>query len=231
LGGKQGESCTKLGDFFKKKSKAFSLKNFPTHIAFSLFRISPPSLAPQPTQYEYLFKYFFCRFGNQIFFLNTTMRSFLLFILLCTSLLPPLSAQTKVYKGSSTYSGDILCTLSQGKVYKNTSTYSGDILLTIRDGKIYSGTSTYSGDVLYTIREGKVYAGNSSYSGDIRWSLTDGKVYEGTSSYSGDVLATRKEGKIYKGNSTYSGDILFTMDQLVRLEEFVAIWHVFNYVY
>jgi hypothetical protein len=49
---------------------------------------------------------------------------------------PSLQAQTKVYKGSSTYSGDIFCTLSQGKVYKNTSTYSGDILLTIRDSKI-----------------------------------------------------------------------------------------------
>jgi hypothetical protein len=56
-------------------------------------------------------------------------------------------------------------------------------------------------------------------------------VYEGTSSYSGDVLVTRKEGKIYKGNSRYSGDILFTMDQVVRMEEFVAIWHIFNYVY
>jgi len=45
------------------------------------------------------------------------------------------------------------------------------------------------------------------------------------------VLANRKERKIYKGNSSYSGDILFTLDQLVGLEEFIAIWHVYNYVY
>ncbi|MDA0315625.1 MAG: hypothetical protein O3A40_10060 [Bacteroidetes bacterium] len=144
---------------------------------------------------------------------SPSMRSFLLFFLLSTGFITSLSAQIKVFKGSSTYSGDILCTVSQGKDYSSTSTYRGDVLCTLRDGKIYEGTSPYSGDVLYTLRDGKIYSENSSYSGDIVWTLKEGKIYKGSSSYSGDVLATRKDRTVYRGNSTYSGDILFTLDR------------------
>ena len=57
-----------------------------------------------------------------------------IFILSCVTIMV---AQTKVYKGTSTYSSDIICNLKEGKVYKKTSTYSSDILLNIKDAKLY----------------------------------------------------------------------------------------------
>ena len=63
--------------------------------------------------------------------------------------------------------------LAQVKVYKKSSTYSGDVRFTFRDGKLYEGNSTYSGDVLATIRDNRVYEGNSSYSGDILFTMSD----------------------------------------------------------
>ncbi len=38
-------------------------------------------------------------------------------------------AQTKVFKGTSTYNSDIICNIKDGKVYKKTSTYSSDIVV------------------------------------------------------------------------------------------------------
>ena len=46
-----------------------------------------------------------------------------------------LEAQTKVYKGTSTYSSDIIATIKNGKVYTGTSSYSSDIQFTI-DGYV-----------------------------------------------------------------------------------------------
>ena len=40
---------------------------------------------------------------------------------------------------------------AQTKVYKGTSSYSGDVIATIRDGKVYTGNSSYSGDISFTI--------------------------------------------------------------------------------
>jgi hypothetical protein len=65
-----------------------------------------------------------------------------------------------------------LYNVTDGKVYKGSSSYSGDIIMTIRDGKIYKGTSSYSGDIIATIRDGKVYTGSSSYSGDISFTIS-----------------------------------------------------------
>jgi hypothetical protein len=42
-------------------------------------------------------------------------------------------------------------TIRDGKVYKGTSTYTSDVLATITDGKVYSGTSTYTRDIEFTI--------------------------------------------------------------------------------
>ena len=42
-------------------------------------------------------------------------------------------------------------TIKDGKVYKGTSSYSGDVIATIRDGKVYTGNSSYSGDISFTI--------------------------------------------------------------------------------
>ena len=38
-----------------------------------------------------------------------------------------------------------------GKLYRGTSTYTSDILATVRDGKVYSGTSSYTSDILFTV--------------------------------------------------------------------------------
>lgn len=37
------------------------------------------------------------------------------------------------------------------RVYKGTSSYTSDILATIRDGKVHSGTSPYTSDILFTV--------------------------------------------------------------------------------
>ena len=59
--------------------------------------------------------------------------------------------EVKVYKGTSRYNADILCTIRDGKVYKGTSTYNSDILATLRDGSVYSGRSNYRSDIRFTI--------------------------------------------------------------------------------
>jgi hypothetical protein len=41
--------------------------------------------------------------------------------------------------------------IKDGKIYKGTSTYSGDVIATIKDGKVYTGNSSYSGDIGFTI--------------------------------------------------------------------------------
>ena len=57
-----------------------------------------------------------------------------------------MSAQSKIYKGNSTYYGDQIGTYSDGKVYKGNSTFYGDQVGTLSNGKIYRGNSTYYGD-------------------------------------------------------------------------------------
>ena len=42
------------------------------------------------------------------------------------------NAQTEVYKGTSSYSSDVICNLSDGKVYKKNSSYSSDVICNIR---------------------------------------------------------------------------------------------------
>jgi hypothetical protein len=42
-------------------------------------------------------------------------------------------------------------TIIDGKIYKGTSTYSGDVIATIRDNKVYTGNSSYSGDISFSI--------------------------------------------------------------------------------
>ena len=39
--------------------------------------------------------------------------------------------------------------MRNGKLYKGNSSYSGDIILNKRDNKVYQGNSSYSGDILY----------------------------------------------------------------------------------
>ena len=84
----------------------------------------------------------------------------------------------KVYRGNSSYSGDVICNIKDGVVYRKSSSYSGDILCRIsRDGKLYKGNSTYSGDIVANIRDGKLYEKNSSYSGDIIINIRNNRVY------------------------------------------------------
>ena len=72
------------------------------------------------------------------------------------------NAQTKVYKGTSSYSSDVICNLNNDKVYKKTSSYSSDVICNVSGKKIHKGTSSYSSDVLYNISDGKVYSEEQS---------------------------------------------------------------------
>jgi hypothetical protein len=42
-------------------------------------------------------------------------------------------------------------TIKDGKIYKGTSSYSSDVIATIEDGKIYTGNSSYSSDIQFSI--------------------------------------------------------------------------------
>lgn len=143
----------------------------------------------------------------------------------------PIMAQVKVYKGNSKYNSDVFCTVKSGKVYSKTSSYNTDILCNISKNKVYKSTSSYNSDVLFTIRDGKVYKGNSNYNSDILWTIRDGKLYKGTSTYNSDILANIKSNKVYSKTSNYNSDVLYTFDGFLTIEEFVAVWYVFNYVY
>ena len=68
-------------------------------------------------------------------------------------LLPMIAAaQSRLYRGNSTYSSDILCTYDGKYLYNGNSTYSSDIVLTYDGRYVYDGRSTYSSDILYTIQ-------------------------------------------------------------------------------
>ena len=62
------------------------------------------------------------------------------------------AAQSKMYRGNSTYISDILCTYDGKYLYNGNSTYSSDIVLTYDGRHVYDGRSTYSSDILYTIK-------------------------------------------------------------------------------
>ena len=81
------------------------------------------------------------------------------------------AAEVRVYKGTSSFTSDVICTVRDGKVYKGTSDFQRDLLFTIRDGKIYKGTSTFTSDILATVRDGKVYEGTSSFQRDVLFTM------------------------------------------------------------
>ena len=63
-----------------------------------------------------------------------------------------ISAQvTKIYKGNSSYVGDIIYTWDGKHLYQGNTTYVGNMLYTIGGKKLYKGNSTYVGDIAFTI--------------------------------------------------------------------------------
>ena len=98
----------------------------------------------------------------------------LLIALLC-SLASFAEAQTYLYRGRSSYSGDILYSWDGRYMYQGRSSYSGDILYSFDGRYVYQGRSTYSGDILLTVSDGRIYRGRSTYSGDILYSF-DGLI-------------------------------------------------------
>lgn len=83
----------------------------------------------------------------------------------------------------------------------------------------------------FTIKNGSVYKQNSNYSSDIVFTIKDGKIYDKQYTYSSDILANIGENIVYNKNSSYSSDILFRYNGLLTIEEFVAVWYVYKYVY
>ena len=72
-------------------------------------------------------------------------------LLFASLLLASASGEVKVYKGTSRYNSDILCTVRDGMIYKGTSAYHSDIVATVRDGAVYDGRSNYRSDIRFTI--------------------------------------------------------------------------------
>jgi hypothetical protein len=133
-------------------------------------------------------------------------------------------AQATIYRGTSSYTSDILCHVKDGKVYLKNSSYTSDIACHISNDRIYKGTSSYTSDILYTIKDGKVYRGTSSYTSDIVMTIRDSKIYKGTSTYTSYILANIIDGKVYDKTSSYTCDILFTIKGDLTIEELVGVW-------
>lgn len=72
-------------------------------------------------------------------------------LLFASLLLASASGEVKVYKGTSRYNSDILCTVRDGVVYKGRSNYQSDILCTVRGHEVYKGRSNYRSDIRFTI--------------------------------------------------------------------------------
>ena len=118
------------------------------------------------------------------------MKSILLSFAIISSLFSVGSSrEVRIFKGTSRYNSDVICSVRDSKVYKNFSTYSSDIICTVRGEKIYKGSGSYSSDVLYTVRDDKVFKGNSNYNSDILMTIRDGKIFRGTSTYNSDIIA------------------------------------------
>lgn len=94
-----------------------------------------------------------------------------LFFLLAITLPLLATAQSRIYKGNSTYSSDVILTFDGKYIYNGKSTYSSDAIATF-DGKyIYKGRSTYSSDVMFTYDGRHIYKGRSTYSSDILYTV------------------------------------------------------------
>ena len=104
-----------------------------------------------------------------------------------------------IYRGTSRFSSDIICTVRGDRVYKGDSSWSSDIICNIRGNRIYKNDSSWSSDIIFTIRDGKIYAGDSSWTSDILMNIRDGKIYSENSSWSSDIIANIRDGKVYDG--------------------------------
>jgi hypothetical protein len=71
-----------------------------------------------------------------------------------------------------------LFTIRDGKVYRGSSSYSSDVVFTIKDGKLYKGNSNYNSDIFANKKGLKVYKNNSSYSSDVDFTLSDNVTIE-----------------------------------------------------
>lgn len=194
-------------------------------------RLQKSVIKPFPLQRYYFFSTYakksnkICTFRKNIVPLHPEkqihMKRIFVFIFTLVSLAT--MAQTQLFRGKSSYSGDILFTFDGQSIFKGRSTYSGDILYTW-DGKyIYKGRSNYSGDILYTWDGKYLYNGKSTYSGDIVLTFDGTYIYRGKSTYSGDILYTVENGYLYRDKSTYSGDILYSINGLLPLPVLVMM--------
>ncbi len=159
-------------------------------------------------------------------------RIFIISLLLCVSGAFGLDArEVRVYKGTSRFSGDVLCTVRDSKVYKERSIFHGDIICNVKDGVIYNKDRDFRSDILFTVKDGAVYQGDSGFWSDIVLTIKDGNIYKGDSTYSFDIIANIKDGCVYSGRSSFRSDIKFSFDGPLTVEEFVAVWYAVMYVH
>ena len=139
--------------------------------------------------------------------------------------------EVKVYKGTSIFSGDVLCTVRDSKVYKERAFFRGDIICNVKDGVIYNKDRNFRSDILFTVKDGVVYQGSSTSWTEIVMTIKDGNIYEGDSTFSSDIMANIKDRCVYSGRSFFRSDIKFSFDGPLTVEEFVAVWYAVMYVH
>ena len=124
--------------------------------------------------------------------ISITMKRITLYIAFIIIASMSMLAQTKIYRGNSTYSSDILYSWDGRYLYRGNSSYTSDIIATWDGRFLYRGRSNYSSDTLYTF---------------------DGKyIYQGRSNYTSDTVATWSNNRLYAGYSVYTSDIIYRVN-------------------
>ena len=119
---------------------------------------------------------------------------------------------TKIYRGNSTYVGNVVYTWDGKHLYQGNSTYMGNILYTWDGKHLYQGNSTYMGNIIYTWDGKYIYQGNSTYMGNILYTWNGKNMFQGNTTYTGNILCTWDGKHVYNGNTTYIGNITYTVD-------------------
>ena len=71
------------------------------------------------------------------------MKHLLLSIMILSSVFSAGARNVKVYKGTSRYGSDVICTVKGNRIYKGNGSYTSDVLYNIKDGKVYKGTGRF----------------------------------------------------------------------------------------
>ncbi len=98
--------------------------------------------------------------------------------------------QECIMPGHSTFKSDAALTVHESKIYKGYSTSTFDVLYTFDDGMLYAGSASLLSDVVCTVKNGKVYRGKSTFALDCLYTydVASGKIFKGSGTFALDAV-------------------------------------------